>query len=150
MQENAMVMLVEHIDKIARSKARDVLYLRFANPALSPDAVGRLDLPRRLDWESHVSRQSIVRWLDANAVPWCPCGPVATTDAVCDYQGQIFIDMPFEPGSTGFRTLSDFLETPTGESKWPGVRFCVLPLIVAVKNAGHDEPGFWERWAEQL
>jgi len=31
-----------------------------------------------------------------------------------------------------------------------GVRFYVMPLDYAMENAAHDEPGFWERWAEDF
>jgi hypothetical protein len=29
-----------------------------------------------------------------------------------------------------------------------GVRFYAMSLDHAMDNAEHDEPGFWERWAE--
>jgi len=34
--------------------------------------------------------------------------------------------------------------------KIDGVVFCYLPLEMAMKNAHHDEPGFWDRWAENF
>ena len=30
------------------------------------------------------------------------------------------------------------------------VEFWLLPLNIAMKNAEHDERGFWERWAEKF
>jgi hypothetical protein len=34
--------------------------------------------------------------------------------------------------------------------KFEGAKFCYLPLAVAMENAHHDEPGFWDRWAENF
>ena len=43
-----------------------------------------------------------------------------------------------------------YLENADGSTRLPGVGFFVLKLGVAMKNAHHDEPGFWERWAEEF
>jgi hypothetical protein len=44
--------------------------------------------------------------------------------------------------------LRDYLEHPDGSMRDDNVRFYVLKLEVAMQNAHHDEPGFWELWAE--
>jgi hypothetical protein len=34
--------------------------------------------------------------------------------------------------------------------KGRGLLFCYLPLDLAMKNKHHDEPGFWDRWADNF
>jgi hypothetical protein len=34
--------------------------------------------------------------------------------------------------------------------KLSGVLFYCLPLELPLKNAHYDEPGFWEKWAEDF
>ncbi|WP_340122667.1 hypothetical protein [Methylobacter svalbardensis] len=48
------------------------------------------------------------------------------------------------------RYLRDYLENPDGSMRFETVGFWVLPLETAMKNAHHDESGFWERWAEDF
>jgi len=43
-----------------------------------------------------------------------------------------------------------FLEYPDGTMRFDDVKFYVVPLQDPMKNAHHDEPGFWERWAENF
>ena len=64
--------------------------------------------------------------------------------------GDIYIDVPFDTDNPVFQKLSSYLETPDGVMKIDGVVFCYLPLDVAMENAHHDEPGFWEHWAENF
>ena len=66
------------------------------------------------------------------------------------YHGQIYIDIPFEPSAPEFKSLEAFLEFPDGKSRLDGVTFFYLPLAKAMENAAHDEPGFWDRWAENF
>lgn len=49
-----------------------------------------------------------------------------------------------------YQTVRYYLEQMDGTMRFPTVRFYVLPLEHAMKNAHHDEPGFWERWAEKF
>ncbi len=78
------------------------------------------------------------------------CGQVASETVVRSYAGEIFIDVPFDDTDTQYRKVQAFLEHPDGEMRFDDVRFYVVTLQVAMKNAHHDEPGFWDRWADNF
>ncbi|GGY46511.1 hypothetical protein [Pseudoduganella albidiflava] len=132
--------LVEHIDAIARREQRAVLYLEFH--------------PRpRAEWrhyrfEDDATRAAILAWLDAHGVPWTRCGPFADPRVMAPYLGQVYLHIPYDESLAGYRVLRDYLEHPDGSMRHAGVRFYAMPLEHAMNNAEHDEPGFWERWAE--
>jgi hypothetical protein len=66
------------------------------------------------------------------------------------YLGQVYIDVPYDESLSEYRELRDYLEHPDGTMRHDGVRFYAMPLDYAMQNAAHDEPGFWERWAEDF
>jgi hypothetical protein len=134
-----MPQLIEHIDAIARQKGRAVLYLEF-----HPDQW------RRYRFEDDAMRNSVLAWLDQNQVGWQPCGPFARPGMLGPYLGQVWLDVPYDEALPEYRKLRDYLELPDGSMRHDGVRFCVMPLDYANKNAEHDEPGFWERVWEDL
>ena len=138
-----MPMLIEHIDAIARKKGRDVLFLDF------PQEDNEDSFPVS-DWDTVPIRQQVIAWLNQNQIEWRECGHVANENMMCGYRGRIYIDVPFDTENPVFQKLSGYLETPEGEMKIDGVVFCYLPLDVAMENAHHDEPGFWEHWAENF
>lgn len=137
-----MPQLIEHIDAIARQKQRDVLFLRFTDPADSDEWF--------YDWESSESRKEIIQWLNNNQIIWQECGDVANENSMDSYGGQIYIDVLFDVEDPTYSRLAGYLENPDGSMRLPGVLFCALQLHVAMKNAHHDEPGFWDRWAENF
>lgn len=141
-----MPMLIEHLDAIARKKGRDVLFLDF--PQKETEDIFDLF---NVDWDSVPIRQQVIAWLNQNQIEWRICGYVADENSmVSGYLGRIYIDVPFDTTDPVYQKLSDYLETPSGEMKFEGVKFCYLPLEMAMKNAHHDEPGFWEKWAEDF
>ncbi|WP_349606910.1 hypothetical protein [Cupriavidus sp. DF5525] len=138
-----MPQLNEHIDAIARKAGRNVLYLTFFE-----DPSGA---PVEVHWEDNPSRQAIVGWLDANGYTWQVCGEVASDDwLVCGYRGSIYIDVPFDPGLDAYRRLEHYLEHTDGTLRLPQMRFWALSLALAMRNAHHDEPGYWERRMEDF
>ncbi|GJH13626.1 hypothetical protein CBA19CS11_32330 [Caballeronia novacaledonica] len=137
-----MPMLLQHIDAIARAKQRDVLYLTF--PPAEP-----LAEPRR-SYESLDSRERIIAWLDANAVGWTMCGHVASENTMRSYAGQIYIDVPYDSEDPTYQRVQAFLEFADGSMRFEDAKFWVVSLEEAMKNAHHDEPGFWERWADNF
>ena len=141
-----MPMILEHIDAIARKKGRDVLFLDF--PQKKSD--DEFDLFVNADWDNLPVRLQVIAWLDKNQIEWSECGPFANENIMCGYRGRIYIDVPFDTDNPVFQKLSSYLETPDGVMKIDGVVFCYLPLDVAMENAHHDEPGFWEHWAENF
>ena len=141
-----MPMLIEYIDAIARKKGHDVLFLDFPQKE-TEDPYDLFDV----DWDNVAIRQQVIAWLNKNQIEWQMCGYVANENSMVDgYHGRIYIDVPFDTEDPTYQKLSDYLETPEGEMKLAGVKFCYLPLEKAMKNAHHDEPGFWEKWAENF
>lgn len=137
-----MPMLIEHIDAIARQKKRDVLFVQFHR---YDDTMKRV---QENDWET--IRQGIIDWLEANGYAWQPCGHVASIGLTMSYQGQIYIDVPFDQNLPEYQKLASFLENPEGTMRIPGATFCCHRYASALKNAAHDEPGFWEKRAEDF
>ncbi|WP_249172160.1 hypothetical protein [Burkholderia vietnamiensis] len=135
-----MPQLIEHIDAIARKLQRDVLYLEFM----------QAQRPRRADYRGLDSRSGIVQWLDSEGIRWRECGQVASETVVRSYAGEIFIDVPFDETDSQYRKVQAFLEHPDGAMRFDDVRFYVVTLQVAMKNTHHDEPGFWDRWADNF
>jgi hypothetical protein len=141
-----MPMLIEHIDAIARKKGRDVLFLDFPQKKIDDE----IDLFVDADWDNLPVRLQVIAWLDKNKIEWSECGHFANENIMCGYRGRIYIDVPFDTENSVFQKLSSYFETQDGVMKIGGVVFCYLPLDVAMQNAHHDEPGFWDRWAENF
>jgi hypothetical protein len=144
-----MPMLLQHIDAIARQKNRTVLYLRFFDNEAEELLFGFM-----CDYENHAARKNIVQWLDENKIEYQECDGFAREDSglMCGYQGMIYIDVPFDIENEMYKKLAAFLETPGGQIRVEhvGTNFLYLPLGIALKNAHHDEPGFWERHYDAL
>ncbi|WP_341313486.1 hypothetical protein WN982_19225 [Paraburkholderia sp. IMGN_8] len=135
-----MPQLLEHIDAIARELNRDVLYLEFL----------KAPRPHRADYKSLETRMLIVQWLDSEGIEWRECGQLASETVMRSYAGEIFINVPFDETDNRYRKVQAFLEHPDGTMRFEDVRFYVVELQLAMKNAHHDEPGFWERWADNF
>ena len=145
-----MPMMIEHIDAIARRKQRDVLYLTFIDPDAQIDPLQGVAEPVEINWQTLPIRQTIIDWLDEHQIGWNPCMHVASVYLMMGYRGQIYIDVAYDTELPIYQTLASYLEFPDGTMKFPEVVFWLLPLEKAMKNAEHDEPGFWERWAEKF
>jgi hypothetical protein len=117
-----MPMLIDHIDKIARKKGRGVLYLEFHDT--------RMLFLKDLDDRTREARDTIIRWLEQSQIPFEPCAGIANPSLIEGYQGQLYIDVPFDPDDGSYRKVAQFLEDDTGNTgatRFPGVRFCFLP-----------------------
>ena len=138
-----MPMVIEHIDAIARRKQRDVLNLSFIDPDTQIDPDLGITEPTEINRQTLPIRQTIIDWLDEHQIRWCPCMHVASVNMMMSYRGQIYIDVPYDTEPPIYQTLANYLELPDGTMKFREVEFWLLPLIIAMKNAEHDEPGFW-------
>lgn len=136
-----MPELIEHIDAIARKKQRDVLRIRFYTCDTNLIKHDHLSDPERL---------RVIVWLEKHAIPWQPCGPVANEQRMSSYRGDIYVDVPYDTTNLTYQRLQTYLENPDGTMRHPTVTFEYYPLEMAMKNAHHDEPGFWERWAKNF
>lgn len=137
-----MPALIEHIDAIARQKGRAALYLEF-HPQPAAER-------RSYRFEHDPMRAQVLAWLDANGVAWRPCGPLANPAVMASWLGQVYLDLPWDEALPAYRVLRDYLELPDGSMRHPGVRFYAMPLELAMENAEHDEPGYWQRRAEEF
>lgn len=134
------MILLQHIDAIARAKQRAVLYLEFHPQQRASVASYRFELD--------VARDQFLTWLDTHCIGWQACGPFASVRRIEPYRGQVYIDVPFDDKLPLYCLLRDALEHPDGSMKLSSVRFMALTLDVAMENAEHDAPGFWDRWAD--
>lgn len=142
---------IKHIDAIAREKQRGVLFVEFWPENKEGEADEDLSIfPPLIDWQNLESRKQLIAWLDENEISWLPCGEIADTNLMISYQGQLYIDVPFDTSIPKYQKLAAHLENPDGSMRHPGVDFYFLPLDVAMKNKEHDEPGYWKRWAENF
>lgn len=134
-----MPSYIEHIDKIARDKGRNVLYICFDIKKIP-----------NFDYDSFQPRTELMQWFEDNRITVAPSVGVADENCIKTYQGQLYVDVPFDENDPDYIKIRDHLENPDGSSRIPGVLFCYLPLETAMKNKHHDEPGFWDKWAENF
>lgn len=136
-----MPELIEYIDAIARKKQRDVLSIRF---------VTRDTDFMEYDYYQDPERLRVISWMDEHGISWRPCGPVANENCIPSYRGDVYVDVPFDTDNPTYQLLQTYLENPDGTMRHPTVTFEYYPLDMAMKNAHHDEPGFWDRWADNF
>ena len=163
-----MPQAIEHIDKIARDKGRSVLYLTFdvikqnsrtirERRKLRHHLLGNMWLHKDEyqfynDYNDNPNRQIIIDWLEENNIKYELCGDFASENGFRSYTGQIYLDFPYDETNEDYQKFANFYkETKRGWSKkFHAVRFCALSLECAMKNKHHDEPNFWENWAENF
>lgn len=147
-----MPYLIEHIDAIARRLSRDVLFVMFHTPRkqMPENQMEKFEMDTGYDWKNSLVRKNLIIWLAAQKIEWFPCGHVANTSIMVNYLGQIYIDLPYDPASVKYRSVEQYLELPDGSMRYSEATFCMLGLKMAMENAAHDEPGFWDRWAENF
>ena len=134
-----MPQMLEHIDKIARDKKEDVIFINF-NKEIFPS----------YDWEKYDKRQELIQWLDNNKISYFECGPMASENGWESYRGQLCIDLKIDENNAKYKLLCEHLDGPNGTFKITGVESWIFPLKIAMKNSHHDEPGFWDNWAENF
>lgn len=137
-----MPMLIEGIDAIARQKQRDVLFIEF-NSKRTGSAEDRL-AAMHYDYQRDPLRQQVIDWLTAHGIPWEPCGDIVDKNFVPPYEGQVYLDIPFDESDPVYQTVSRYLENPDGSLRWPTVMFQYLKLEVALRYAHHDDPDYWD------
>ena len=142
-----MPMLIEHIDAIARKQQRDVLYLTFH---LKNANANGFQERKGYDYNDDPVRNKICGWLTEHNMRWQPCGHIASETMMMSYRGQIYLDVPFDDNDPTYLKVRDYLEHPDGTMGFPTVSFWYLTLEKALENAHHDEPGFWEHWADNF
>lgn len=138
-----MPQLIEHIDAIARKKQRGVLLIKF-----HPEDMGIAMY--EYDHRKDRRRKKVLAWLNKNSIPWVECGPIANENFMINYLGDIYLDIPYDEDDPRYKLVCEYLENPDGTMRDKRVVWYFLSLEIAMGNAHHDEPGFWERWAENF
>ena len=135
-----MPQLVGPIDRIARQKQRDVLFITFHDDdGFCSD----------FDWENCLIRQEVIDWLETNAIPYQQCFSMGSDGLLCcPYQGQLYLDAPYERNDPLYQKVEGYFENPDGTMRLPGVKFWLLPLATAMKNAHHDDPHYGDSFVE--
>lgn len=139
-----MAVLIEHIDAIARKKQRDVLFLEFGVPE------DKKSYSSSYEYEKDPIRGEILAWLDAHNISYTMCGDFASENGWRAYRGQVYLDVVPDELDVVYKLLNEYLEDNEGKIKFKGVMYYILSLEIAMQNAHHDEPGFWEKWAENF
>jgi len=143
-------MGIQHIDRIARIKNRTVLFVSFEPESDSLRTAFEAPNHPYTDYENDFNRKEFIAWLVENNIDWEPCGHFACETGWISYGGNIYVDVPFDVNDLRYVKLQERLEYPDGTMKNPYVKFWMVTLENALKNAHHDEPGFWETWAENF
>ena len=140
-----MPRLIEHIDVIARKKQSGVFFISFDPKRSIFD-----DRTEPYQWKEDSVRKMICNWLTEQQISWYPCNGIASESFMSNYRGQVYLDIPYDENNEKYKLANEFLENPDGSNCFDNVNFWQLPLEVAMQNAHHDEPGFWEQWAESF
>jgi hypothetical protein len=139
-----MPRLLTHIDAIARQKQRGVLYITFHSGSILDEDWAAYD------WEEDPIREKICNWLTEHLIPWEPCGDIASENSMIKYRGQIYLDIPYDENNSEYILARDYLENPDGSFRFEPAIWWYIPLEVAMENAHHDEPGYWDKWVEDF
>ena len=134
-----MSQIIEHIDKIARDKNRDVIYISFDRDILSS-----------YEYEEYKERKDLLIWLNKHEIAYEECGPIASENGWESYRGQLFLDVEIDDTNEKYQLICEHMDNPDGSFKISGVESWIFPLETALKNKHHDEPGFWDKWAENF
>lgn len=149
-----MPRLIRHIDQIAREKNRDVVFASFEQPPKDDKEEREVSFeypaPNHFnhDWHTDFNRLHLISWLEERGIAHEDAGEYASENGWRAYNGNLYIDIPFDEADPQYRTVIEYLENPDGTPRNPLLKLWVLSHKEALKNAHHDEPGFWERWAE--
>lgn len=109
-----MPQLIQHIDQIALTKQRDVLFLSFA--AILDD--------RDVYYQDCTDRQEALEWLEANGIPYQPCG-LPSNQQADEYLGHLYLDVPMDDSNKLYQKLLAQFEDERGQPKSPD---CTLYL----------------------
>lgn len=145
-----MPSILKHIDQIAREKGRDAVFASFETGQDQSDEPFNYPAPNHTNhnWLSDFNRLNLIAWLNERGIAHQDAGEYASENGWRSYNGNLFIDVPFDPDDAQYQQVIEHLENADGTPRDPQLKLWVCTLEVAMKNAHHDEPGFWEKWAE--
>ena len=139
-----MPRVMENIDRIARKIGRGVLFLEF-HPKYDPEKDGFDKMFEQFDYKNCDARKKVMKWFGENNVRHEECFNIGHEGILSQpYNGEVFIDVPFDKNDPDYLKVEQFLENPDGSMKREGVRFYYLSLEVAMQNKHLDDPAYWE------
>ncbi|UEM07119.1 hypothetical protein JL101_029415 (plasmid) [Skermanella rosea] len=121
-----MPQIIQHIDRIARQKQRDVLMIVFG----IDDNINE----EFIDYYETDIWSSITAWLDEQKFLWVPCAGFALENSMDSCSGQIYVDIPYDEQNADYRKLKEYFEKPDGTMRMLGVSLRYLPLSVAMRS----------------
>jgi hypothetical protein len=141
-----MPQVVEHIDRIARQRKQAVLFLEF-HPYYDPKSHDFDKYFEPFDYKHCEVRDEIIGWFKKNGIKYESCFSIRHDWCLCEpYNGQLFIDVPYDKNDPDYIKLETYLENPDGTVKFEDVRFYVLSYEVALQNKHHDDPEYWDNF----
>jgi hypothetical protein len=142
-----MPLLIENIDVIARKKQRDVLWISFLesedsllsenNEQSATSFEHNINFKKRKI--NQQSRERVIAWLDEHRIDWELTGPLANRNVMMPYQGDIYVDLPYDQNLAAYRELEWFLENPDIKQRLPDVKFWVCSLELAMRNKHNSD-----------
>ena len=108
-----MPQLIQHIDEIAADIGRAILMLRFGPDDQLGDRV-----------EITAKRERTLERLRQAGITFRPCAPPSTSGWMSDL-GDVYFDVPWEPGSPGYEEIVRMFEAPDGAMLDADLRLCV-------------------------
>jgi len=87
-----MAQILDTIDKIARDKQRDVLYITFHNE--------KTEFSDEFDWKCDVQRQKVISFLKNNNISYRACFPPQPIGGMLilasPYKGEVYVDVEYD------------------------------------------------------
>jgi hypothetical protein len=117
-----MIQLIRYIDEIAVGSGVDVMYITFSRRQFKGEP------------EQWKVRSDIMAWCQKECIPLYRCAGISWQDGINSYQGQLHVDMPFNPQDERFKAVNGYLENPDGSPHFTGVTFRLLTLDKAEKS----------------
>ena len=134
-----MPTIIRHVDKIARVKDRDVVFIKFNFMHYLMGHKNVDDIP---------VRKKILSWLKEHDINIEQCGPGGDSGIIEGYPGDFYIDVPYDLENPTYLKLQEYFEDKDGKQRSEfnpeEVNFCLYPLEYAKKLAYMDEPDYWD------
>ncbi|MEA3228853.1 MAG: hypothetical protein U9P38_07260 [Campylobacterota bacterium] len=119
-----MARLLRNIDKIAREKENDVLYVDFNGRNSS-----------KYNYKEDNNRKELLEWLELNKINYEECFGIAF-NGFTRYRGGIYIDIICDENSEQFTLVDSHIE-----SKRSMILY-IISLSLAMKNSYMDEDDY--------
>ena len=107
-----------------------------------------VDIP---NWKKSKPRKDASAGAEAMEVGWEKCAEITDLSFILmPYMGAIYFDLPVDEADPRYQAICSFFEHPDGKQRFKSIQLFILPLELAMTYAFTDEPGFWEKEAENF